>query len=725
MENLLFASRLKNTEANFEHQANVQRVTNLLGLQSCLQLKTGKLSGGQYKRVSIAQELLSKPDILILDEPTSGLDSLTCYRTVSVLCDLVNMSRAGLIKPLAIIMTIHQPQMKVFNLFHHVYIMSSLGDCIYEGRPDELIDTVAHCCKLLPPPDDLNPASFIIDLASQVYGPEPMDKLSALQKEHFSAYYGEKNTRISSDDSDCNKMLINKTSTMGDKTMILHEDDHDKKINNSDIIIDDHDDGHDDRSNNDASLNCRKINNNLQDCQLAIFMGDKRIELEPKLMNSKKHCDIHENNQGTKSSVDNNRKSYSLDDRSYSIQNQYKDRIQSDRLIVSDCLRRCNNHDRCFWLHTWLLVNRLWVAMWRDPLLATTRITFHLLIPFVFYFIYSQKSGEANACPLVERELDIHTMTSEETLQRLQVQHNELILTFENVSLFFLLLYSFSMCVLAITALSFPLNMQILLKETSNGWYSMSRFVMAKTIADLPMELTMPIISVSIAYFLTGQPSSYLSWRMLTITAVMTLCSLISQTQGLLFGAYFMNNVQAAVFISQASSLPWIMLSGFTTRVIELPAILRWLSFGSIYRLGIESIVAARYGFGMCPCDKELVDDKPTKLVGISDQLRSVMRYYFEIYADQPQDSATNQVTNNKTSNATSSDDILERLASTISRANTYGAEIVTCHDVKPFIMSARGVEETTLPKFVLILVVIFVALKILLFFVVRLRAGR
>lgn len=674
MENLLFASRLKNTQPNFEHHTNVQRVTNLLGLQSCLQLKTGKLSGGQYKRVSIAQELLSKPDILILDEPTSGLDSLTCYRTVSVLCDLVNMSRAGLIKPLAIIMTIHQPQMKVFNLFHHVYIMSSLGDCVYEGKPEDLIDTVADCCKLLPPPDDLNPASFIIDLASQVYGPEPMDKLVSLQRENFSAYYG-----MSDDVGPSSGNDNNSATTMGD-ILTNKNDSYDVHVTGGD----------------------RKANN-LHDCQLAIFMGDKRSQLEAKLPNNKQ-CDIT-NDQTIIRPDTNNR---------------------HDRLNVSECLKRCNNHDRCFWLHTWLLVNRLWVAMWRDPLLATTRITFHLLIPFVFYFIYSQKSGEANACPLVERELDIQTMTSEENLHRLQEQHNELILTFENVSLFFLLLYSFSMCVLAITALSFPLNMQILLKETSNGWYSMSRFVMAKTIADLPMELMMPIISVSIAYFLTGQPSSYLSWRMLTITAVMTLCSLISQTQGLLFGAYFMNNVQAAVFISQASSLPWIMLSGFTTRVIELPAVLRWLSFGSIYRLGIESIVAARYGFGMCPCDKELVDDKPTRLIGISDQLRSVMRYYFEMYAEHPNDSATqSQSTNNKTSNSSSSDDILERLASTISRANTYGAEIVTCHDVRPFIMSARGVDESTLPRFILILIIIFAALKILLFFVVRLRAGR
>lgn len=630
MENLLFASRIKNTQKNFEHFKNVERVTDLLGLRACLKLKTSKLSGGQYKRVSIAQELLSKPDILILDEPTSGLDSLTCLRTVSVLRDLVNMSRAGFMPPLAIIMTIHQPQIKVFNLFHHVYIMSLMGQCIYEGRPEYLIDTIVDTCKLLPPPDDLNPASFIIDIGSEVYGQEPMIQLHGLHKKNF-------------------ELLHPIPLGTSDEPEVKH---HEVNI---------------------------YVQNDLSN-------GDQGSQPTTGVISVGKNWD--------------------------------KD-FPKDKLIISDRLKRYKDHQPCFWLHTGLLIKRLWLSMWRDPLLATTRILFHLFIPFVFYFVYSRKSGEANACPLVERELDIQKLASPENLNRLEIQHNELILTFENVSLFFLLLYSFSMCVLAVTALSFPLNMQILLKETSNGWYSMPRFVMAKTLADLPMELSMPMISVSIAYVLTGQPSSYLSWRMLTITAVMTLCSLISQTLGLLFGAYFMNNVQAAVFVSQASSIPWIMLSGFTTRIAELPTALRWLSFCSIYRLGIESIVAVRYGFGMCPCNQEVVDNTPPKIIGIPDQLQSVMRYYIESYKEA---NANSSIVTTEGNNP--DEDIFQRLASMLSRANTFGVNIVTCHDVRPYIMSARGVDEETLSTFLLILVVIFAVLKLLLFLIVGLRVG-
>ena len=57
-----------------ETKEKIETQINLLNLDSVINKKAGKLSGGYKRRLSIAMALISEPSVLFLDEPTLGLD---------------------------------------------------------------------------------------------------------------------------------------------------------------------------------------------------------------------------------------------------------------------------------------------------------------------------------------------------------------------------------------------------------------------------------------------------------------------------------------------------------------------------------------------------------------------------------------------------------------------------------------------------------------------------
>ncbi|KAL1366145.1 hypothetical protein HN51_014025 [Arachis hypogaea] len=104
-----------------------------MGLQNAINTRVGGwgskgLSGGQKRRLSICIEILTHPRLLFLDEPTSGLDSAASYYVMRRIANLVQ--KDGIQR--TIVASIHQPSSEIFELFHHLCLLSS-GKTVYFG----------------------------------------------------------------------------------------------------------------------------------------------------------------------------------------------------------------------------------------------------------------------------------------------------------------------------------------------------------------------------------------------------------------------------------------------------------------------------------------------------------------------------------------------------------------------------------------------------------------
>ncbi len=124
--------RVPDRVATNQIRQKIQTVCDSLGLEGKLQQTiigspTNKtLSGGQRKRVNLAMELITDPLVLFLDEPTSGLSSRDTRIVVEALRTIATEMC------IAIIVTIHQPAMKVYSVFDKVAFLKQ-GRLAYFG----------------------------------------------------------------------------------------------------------------------------------------------------------------------------------------------------------------------------------------------------------------------------------------------------------------------------------------------------------------------------------------------------------------------------------------------------------------------------------------------------------------------------------------------------------------------------------------------------------------
>ncbi|KAJ1720063.1 hypothetical protein LPJ53_005263 [Coemansia erecta] len=170
-ETLSYASKLRLPSSQYsaaDKNGRVAAVIRQLRLEAARNTRIGDaatrgVSGGERKRVSIGIELLTDPKLLFLDEPTSGLDSNSSEMVVEL------VKKISVEQNTATIMTIHQPNARIFNMFDKVILLSQ-GQLVYFGPTSASIEyfaSIGHQC-----PVHENPADYFVDLMTLDYRSE-------------------------------------------------------------------------------------------------------------------------------------------------------------------------------------------------------------------------------------------------------------------------------------------------------------------------------------------------------------------------------------------------------------------------------------------------------------------------------------------------------------------------------------------------------------------------
>ncbi|VVA41706.1 PREDICTED: ABC transporter [Prunus dulcis] len=167
---------------------------------------------------------------------------------------------------------------------------------------------------------------------------------------------------------------------------------------------------------------------------------------------------------------------------------------------------------------------------------------------------------------------------------------------------------------------TFPQERKMLEKERSSGTYMLSSYFISRIVADLPMELALPTLFVTITYWMAGlKPTAGHFFHTLL---VLLLSVLVAQGMGLALGALVMDQKKAAVLAS-VLMVSFQLAGGFFVQ--HVPAFIAWIKYISIINYSYKLLLGSQYNENdtyLCDSGVCLVRDFPSiKHVGLSGQI--------------------------------------------------------------------------------------------------------
>ncbi len=136
-ENLSFAAALRAPHLSRKERARrIDSKLAELGLNERRKNVVGDahrkiLSGGERKRLNIGLDMISTADVYLFDEPTSGLSSKDSEHVIEII--------RGIAHNKIVLVTIHQPTSKLFQMFQKALLLDRGGKLVFFGTPSEML----------------------------------------------------------------------------------------------------------------------------------------------------------------------------------------------------------------------------------------------------------------------------------------------------------------------------------------------------------------------------------------------------------------------------------------------------------------------------------------------------------------------------------------------------------------------------------------------------------
>jgi ABC-type multidrug transport system ATPase subunit len=140
-ENLSFAAALRSPHlSRHERGRRIDSKLAELGLNERRKNVVGDthqkiLSGGERKRLNIGLDMISTADVYLFDEPTSGLSSKDSEHVIEII--------RGIAHNKIVLVTIHQPTSKIFQMFQKALLLDRGGKLVFFGTPSQMLSYFA------------------------------------------------------------------------------------------------------------------------------------------------------------------------------------------------------------------------------------------------------------------------------------------------------------------------------------------------------------------------------------------------------------------------------------------------------------------------------------------------------------------------------------------------------------------------------------------------------